>query len=127
MVHAEGLGKTQVVSANPPFKNLAVLDTGPISNHVTFVDNANGRFAYVTVGGTDEVKVYGRGPAPQLAATIKTGDLPHGIWHSGDGSKVYVGLENGDAVQAIDTLTNRIVATIPWGRFRRRWFMYRTR
>jgi YVTN family beta-propeller protein len=28
---------------------------------------------------------------------------------------VYVGLENGDAVQAIDTATNRVVATIPVG------------
>ena len=40
---------------------------------------------------------------PQLIATVKTGDLPHGLWGSGDGSRVYVGLENGDAVQAIDT------------------------
>jgi YVTN family beta-propeller protein len=108
-------GRVQVVSAKPPFKTLAVLDTGPISNHVTFVDNANGRFAYVSIGGTDEVKVYRRGSSPQLVATIKTGDLPHGIWGSGDGSKVYVGLENGDAVQVIETATNRITATIPVG------------
>jgi YVTN family beta-propeller protein len=50
-----------------------------------------------------------------LVATIKTGDLPHGIWGSGDGGRVYVGLENGDGVQAIDTATNRCVATIPVG------------
>ena len=110
-------GKTQVVSAKPPFKTLATLETGPISNHVTFTNNAAGRFAYVSVGGTDQVLAYRResGAAPRLIATIKTGDLPHGIWSSGDGSKVYVGLENGDSVQAIDTMTNRIVATIPVG------------
>jgi YVTN family beta-propeller protein len=110
-------GKTQVVSAKPPFRTLATLETGPISNHVTFANNAAGRFAYVSVGGTDQVLVYRResGAAPSLIATIKTGDLPHGIWSSGDGSKVYVGLENGDSVQAIDTMTNRIVATIPVG------------
>jgi YVTN family beta-propeller protein len=34
---------------------------------------------------------------------------------SGDGRCVYVGLENGDAVQAIDTVTNQVVATIPVG------------
>jgi DNA-binding beta-propeller fold protein YncE len=27
-------------------------------------------------------------------ATIPVGDLPHGIWPSGDGTRVYVGLEN---------------------------------
>jgi len=110
-------GKTQIVSASPPFHSLATLETGPITNHVTFVDNAVGHFAYVTVGGKDEVLVYSRdvGSETKLVATIKTGDLPHGIWGSGDGSRVYVGLENGDAVQAINTLTNEFVATIPVG------------
>jgi YVTN family beta-propeller protein len=110
-------GKTQVVSAEPPFQTLATLATGPISNHVTFITNAAGRFAYVSVGGTDQVLAYHReaGTAPKLVATIKTGDLPHGIWGSGDGRRIYVGLENGDAVQAIDTMTNRILATIPAG------------
>jgi YVTN family beta-propeller protein len=110
-------GKTQVVSARPPFQTLAVLETGPITNHVAFVANTAGRFAYVTVGGRNEVLVFRRNPgaSPKLVATIKTGDLPHGIWGSADGSRVYVGLENGDSVQAIDTATNRCVATIPTG------------
>jgi YVTN family beta-propeller protein len=50
-----------------------------------------------------------------LIATIPTGDLPHGIWHADDGKGVYVGLENCDAVLAIETLSNTIVATIPIG------------
>jgi YVTN family beta-propeller protein len=110
-------GKTQVVSAKAPFQTLATLETGPISNHVTFITNTLGRFAYVSVGGTDQVLAYRResSAAPKLVATIKTGDLPHGIWGSGDGRRVYVGLENGDAVQAIDTMTNRIVATTAVG------------
>src|SRR5579864_7600497 len=96
-------GKTQVVSAKPPFRTLTVLESGPITNHVTFVTNAAGRFAYVTVGGRDVVLAYRRNPgsSPKLVATINTGDLPHGIWGSGDGSRVYVGMENGDSVQAI--------------------------
>ena len=108
-------GKTQVVSAKPPFRTLTVLETGPITNHVAFVTNAAGRFAYVTVGGRNEVLVFRRstGSSPKLIATIRTGDLPHGIWGSGDGRRVYVGLENGDGVQAIDTATNQCVATIP--------------
>ena len=109
-------GKTQVVSAKPPFRTLATLATGPITNHVTFVTNSAGRFAYVSVGGTNQVLVYRRdGANPQLIATIKTGDLPHGIWGSGDGRRVYVGLENGDGVQAINALTNKVIATIPVG------------
>ncbi len=108
-------GKTQVMSAQPPFRILATLDTGPITNHVTLVENANGKFAYVSVGGENVVKVYRRGKKPNLIATIPTGDLPHGIWGSGDGTRVYVGLENQDAVVAIDTLTNTVLATIPVG------------
>jgi YVTN family beta-propeller protein len=110
-------GKTQVFSAKPPFQTLVTLETGPITNHVTFIDNAAGHFAYVSVGGKDLVLEYTRdvGPAPKLVATIKTGDLPHGVWGAGDGSRVYVGLENGDAVQAIDTASNKVIATIPVG------------
>jgi YVTN family beta-propeller protein len=108
-------GMTQVMSANPPFHITATLKTGPISNHVALVENANGKYAYVTVGGTNQVKVFRRGEPPQEVATIATGDLPHGIWNSGDGTRVYVGLENQDAVIAIDTLKNEIVAAIPVG------------
>lgn len=108
-------GKTQVMSGEPPFRILHTLDTGPITNHVTLVDNAAGSFAYVTVGGENAVEVYRRGAKPKRIATIPTGDLPHGVWGSDDGGRVYVGLENQDAVVAIDTTTNRIVATIPIG------------
>jgi YVTN family beta-propeller protein len=110
-------GRVGVLRASPPFDALATLDTGPITNHVNFAGNAQGRFAYVSVGGLDQVKVYRRGPpnGPELVATIPTGDLPHGIWPSGDGSRVYVALENGGAVQVIDTASNRVTATIPVG------------
>ncbi|ABF40985.1 40-residue YVTN beta-propeller repeat protein [Candidatus Koribacter versatilis Ellin345] len=110
-------GKTQIISAQPPFKTIATLETGPITNHVTLIENSKGKFAYVTVGGKNEVLVYqrGSGAEPKLVSTIQVGDLPHGIWGSGDGKRVYIGLENGDAVQAIDTATNRVIATIPVG------------
>jgi YVTN family beta-propeller protein len=79
------------------------------------VHNAKGQFAYVTVGGLNAVKVFTTDAAPKLVATIPTGALPHGLWPSGDGSRIYVGLENADAVAAIDTLTNTVIATIPSG------------
>ena len=108
-------GKTQVMSAQEPFHILATLDTGPLTNHVALVDNADGKFAYVTVGGENAVKVFRRGERPDLIARIPTGDLPHGVWGSGEGTRVYVGLENQDAVIAIDAHTNTVLATIPVG------------
>jgi YVTN family beta-propeller protein len=103
-----------VFDARPPFSVLQSIDTGPITNHVNIVHNSSGTFAYVTVGGLNEVKVF-RTENFALVATIKVGSLPHGIWPSGDGTRVYVGLENADAMTAIDTLTNQVIATVPIG------------
>ena len=107
-------GKVQVFDAQPPFALLKTLDTGPITNHVNIVRNANGMFAYVTVGGLNEVQVYRTNDFSKVA-TIPVGKLPHGIWPSGDGTRVYVGLENEDRIAAIDTLTNKVIATSPIG------------
>ncbi len=108
------IGRTMVFNAQPPFNVLKSIDTGPITNHVNFARNANGTFAYVTVGGLNEVKVF-RTDDFSLAATIPVGKLPHGVWPSGDGSRIYVGLENADGMAAIDTMTNRVIATSPVG------------
>jgi len=107
-------GRTMVFDAKPPFAVQKSIDTGPITNHVNIVHNAKGTFAYVTVGGLNQVKVFRTDDFSQMA-TIPVGKLPHGIWPSGDGSRVYVGLENADAVIAIDTLTNKVIATSPVG------------
>lgn len=109
------VGKTQVFGAKPPFEQLALLETGPITNHVNFANNRNGKFAYLTIGGLGVVKVFRRGPTPELVASIPVGDLPHGVWPSGDGSRVYVALENDVQAAAIDTLTNQVIAKIPIG------------
>src|SRR5271156_4827464 len=90
-------GKTQVFDAQPPFSLLKPLDTGPITNHVNIVRNANGMFAYVTVGGLNEIQVF-RTDDFSKVATIPTGKLPHGIWPS-----------------AVDTLANKVIAESPVG------------
>jgi len=108
-------GKVEVFDARPPFNVLATLDTGPITNHVNIVRNRHGQFAYVTVGGENLVKVYTTTDTPQRVATIPTGELPHGLWPSGDGTRLYIVLENGTGLQAIDTLSNKVVATLPGG------------
>ncbi|MCB2410724.1 YncE family protein [Hymenobacter lucidus] len=92
-----------------------VLSTGPITNHVTTVDLPTGKVAYVTVGGEDVVKVYSREPGFKQLATIPVGANPHGIWPAGDGSRVYVGLENGDSAVAVSTTTNQVLGKIKVG------------
>ncbi|MEJ0065618.1 MAG: hypothetical protein WDM85_09345 [Caulobacteraceae bacterium] len=108
-------GKTVVINARPPFNTLTVIDTGPITNHVNFADTARGRFAYV----------HGRRAGPGAGCS---GATPSRRWRRsrsatcrtacgprGDGTRVYVGLENQDAMAAIDTATNTVIATIPIG------------
>ncbi|WP_294274182.1 YncE family protein [uncultured Sphingomonas sp.] len=108
------IGKTVAFDARPPFAILKVLDTGPITNHVNFARTAKGQFAYVTVGGENVVKVFRTSDFTPVA-TIPVGKMPHGVWPSGDGRRVYVGLENSDELAAIDTAGNTVVATVPVG------------
>src|ERR1700749_2042204 len=68
-------GRTMVFDASPPFSVLRSMNTGPISNHVNFAHNANGTFAYVTIGGLNEVKVFRPDNFEQVAA-IAVGKLP---------------------------------------------------
>src|SRR5712671_3286519 len=107
-------GETQVFNARPPFNLIKTIDTGPITNHVNFAHTAKGTFAYVTIGGLNEVKVFRTDDFSEVA-TIPVGNLPHGVWPSGDGSRIYVGLENADGMAAIDTATNKLIATSPIG------------
>ena len=108
------VGHTMVFDAKPPFTVLKSLNTGPITNHVNFARTPSGQFAYVTIGALNQVKVFRTDDFSQVA-TIPVGRLPHGVWPSGDGTRIYVGLENDDALTAIDTSTNKVVATIPVG------------
>jgi YVTN family beta-propeller protein len=107
-------GKTVAFEAGPPFAVLKILDTGPITNHVNFVRTRKGQFAYVTVGGLNQVQVFNTSNFSKVA-TIPVGKLPHGIWPSGDGSRMYVGLENADELISIDTTTNAVIAIVPIG------------
>ena len=108
------VGRTMVFKAAAPFEVLRVIDTGPITNHVNFARTAAGQFAYVTVGGLNQVKVFRTDDFSQVA-TIEVGALPHGLWPSGDGTRMFVGLENADGAAVIDTAINKVVATIPVG------------
>src|SRR6266853_3164260 len=77
------VGRTMVFDAQPPFSVLKAIDTKPNTNHVNFARTANGTFAYVTIGGLNEVKVFRTDDFAQVA-TVPVGKLPHGVWPSGD-------------------------------------------
>src|ERR1700761_4406637 len=70
-------GKAQVFNAKPPFNVIKTIDTGPISNHVNFARTPKGTFAYVSIGGLNQVKVFRTDNFSQVA-TIAVGQLPHG-------------------------------------------------
>jgi YVTN family beta-propeller protein len=108
------VGKVVAFNARPPFDVLKVIDTGPITNHVNFTRNEHGQFAYVTVGGLNQLKVF-RSDNFELVTTLSVGALPHGLWPSGDGRRMYVALENADSVAVVDTLSNTVIASIPIG------------
>ena len=108
------VGRTMVFDAKPPFAVIRSIDTGAITNHVNFAATKVGTFAYVTVGGLNQVRVFRTDDFSQVE-TIPVGKLPHGIWPSGDGTRMYVGLENGDALQVLDTASHQLVGEIPIG------------
>jgi YVTN family beta-propeller protein len=115
------VGKVTVINAQS-FAVEGVIETGPVTNHVNFAGAgggtrsggaAAGDFAYVTVGGENAVKVFRRDRS--LVATIPVGAVPHGLWPSGDGSRMYVGLQQADSVAVLDTRTNAKIAAIATG------------
>ncbi|WP_299541154.1 hypothetical protein [uncultured Herbaspirillum sp.] len=113
MTHKD-VGKVTRIDTHT-LKVTGVIDTGFITNHLSFA-TVNGQvLAYVTVGGENVVKVYTTDAEAKLVATIPTGALPHGIWTSDDSSRVYVGLENGDGMEVIDPVQNKVIAHVAGG------------
>jgi YVTN family beta-propeller protein len=108
------IGAVVAIDAKPPFRTLKVISTGPITNHVNFARTSTGQFAYVSVGGLDQVQVFDTRTFAKVAS-IPVGRLPHGVWPSGDGRRIFVGLENDDALGIIDTSNNRLVGRVPIG------------
>ena len=112
MTHKD-IGKTTVIDTKTMMVS-KVLNTGAISNHVTFTNTKN-PLMLVTVGGENKVRIYEVNNNFLQIDSIATGSLPHGIWTSADGKFAYVGLENDDKVNAIDIDKRKVIATIPIG------------
>ena len=112
MTHKD-IGKTTLIDTKTMTVS-KVLNTGAISNHVTFT-NAKNPLMLVTVGGENKVRVYDVNKDFLQTDSIATGSLPHGLWTSADGKFAYVGLENDDKVNAIDIEKRKLIATIAIG------------
>lgn len=112
-------GRTTAVVNAQTYKVEAVLRTGPRTNHPNFVTVNGVDYAYQTVGGLNETLVYRRshnGTPPKLVKTIHNhGFGSHGIWPSPDNTRIYVALQNSDAMDVIDTRTMSVIKTMRIG------------
>lgn len=113
MTHKD-VGKVTVI--DPKTLTVAkVLNTGAITNHVTFSYLNSKLMMLVTVGGENKVRIFDVADNFRQTDTVNVGALPHGIWPSPDGKQLYIGLEFGDRVQHIDLQTKKVVATTQIG------------
>ena len=80
--------------------------------------NKTKTLAFVTVGGERKVLVFSAdgvafgSPPPKLLKAIELppgDDEPHAAWPSGDGTRVWVGLQIGNAAVALDARTLEVV------------------
>ena len=100
MTHKD-VGKVTVIDARK-LSVYKVINTGAITNHVTFTTTNNKTLMLVTVGGENKVRIFDVNRDFLQTDSITVGTLPHGLWASRDGKLLYVGLEYADQVQAID-------------------------
>jgi YVTN family beta-propeller protein len=113
MTHKD-VGKVTVINTAEQAV-VKILNTGAITNHVTFTHIAHKLLMLVTVGGENKLRVFDVAAGFQQTDTVNVGALPHGVWTSPDGKRAYIGLEYGDQVQAIDLDLMQVIATIPIG------------
>jgi YVTN family beta-propeller protein len=114
-----GNGKTTTVLNANTYRVVAVLNSGPRTNHPNFVTVDGVNYAYLTVGDLKQTLVYRRstsGGAPTLVKRINNhGAGPHGIWPSPDNTRIYVALQYSDALDVIDTKTMTVIDTLRIG------------
>ncbi|GAB4014347.1 YncE family protein [Spirosoma koreense] len=92
-----------------------VINTGAITNHVTFTYIANKLRMLATVGGENKVRVFDPSQGFAQTDTINVGALPHGLWAAPDGKLMYVGLEYADQVQGINLETRQPLPPVKIG------------
>ena len=92
-----------------------VINTGAITNHVVFCNVKNRLMMMVTIGGENKVRIFDVADDFKQTDTLLVGALPHGIWPSADGKRLYIGLEYGDMVQGINLETMTVMKPVQIG------------
>lgn len=113
MTHKD-TGKVSVIDP-VKLEVIKIVETGPLTNHVTFSTIKGKLLMAVTVGGQNCVKVYDVSDDYKQIAAIGVGILPHGLWPSPDGKWMYVGIEYADQVQPVDMETFKALPAIRIG------------
>lgn len=108
------VGKVTVINTDKKAV-VKVVNTGPITNHVTFNYVKNKLLMYVTVGGENKLKVFDVNDDYKEINSITVDALPHGLWSSPDGKLLFVGLEYADEVQLIHTETMKALSPVQIG------------
>ncbi|MET4141011.1 hypothetical protein [Pedobacter sp. UYP1] len=85
------VGKVTVIST-ADMSIAKVISTGATTNHVTF-SNIKGKLSMlVTVGGENKIRIFDVADGFRQTDTINVGALPHGLWPTPDGKRLYVGV-----------------------------------
>lgn len=111
--HGDAPGKLKLYPADEPIgAPLASIDVGSHPAHV--VSDLESRFAFVTNAGDNSVSVVDL-EARESVTTIATGESPHGLRLSPDGSELYVANVLDGSVSVIDVAAREEVARLPVG------------
>jgi YVTN family beta-propeller protein len=113
MTHKD-VGKVTVLRTSDD-SVIKVISTGALTNHVTFFRRKGALVMAATVGGENKVRIFDVAQGFLQMDSIAVGVLPHGLWASPDGERLYIGLEFADEVQAVDLTARKVMATIRIG------------
>ncbi|KAF8592666.1 hypothetical protein K439DRAFT_1323730 [Ramaria rubella] len=101
-------------------KVIAVLNTGPETNHPNFIALRNGtNLGWVTVAALNETQIYRQdspSTVPILVGRVPASGIePHGLWPSPDNSHMYIVNEHSDTLDIVDASSFKIVDTLHVG------------
>lgn len=127
MLSADGLrlwvahkmvGKVSIISTASR-RVVAVLDTGPETNHPNFAVINGTTYGFLTVAALNLTQVYSQADpeaSPVFFTSIMSSGIePHGLWPSPDNSRMYIVNEHSDTVDFVDLLSMQVVQTINVG------------
>jgi DNA-binding beta-propeller fold protein YncE len=112
------VGKVSVVSTQQ-HKVVAILNTGPETNHPNFAIINGTTRGFVTVAALNATMAYDQPDpeqAPQYVGMIKASGIePHGLWPSPDNSRMFIVNEHSDTMDVADPSSLTVLHTLNVG------------